>query len=255
MKFKFSYVLSRLCLLLCMILSISVCAKERPIWVRAFGVESSIEGLFFETNGEYRELALRAFSPSNPTKIPIDGDSLYLYTKYIDAETGLPMYQRSGSLDVPSASKLLTLAVVPMPAIDAVPQFKLIGFDDNDPAYQENTIRLINYSPYDVAAMFGDQRVLAKSGKTVFQQVDADEKGRVFGVAGRLISSENGYDLETFYQGPIIIMPGRRVTMLVSYSVEALRARGEMLMMDAQGNPRPEFVVAQWMERAPRRPD
>jgi hypothetical protein len=252
MKFKQTSLFFRLCLLCAAFTSATIFAAERPLWVRSFGVDMGIAGLYCQSDGDYLELPLRAFTPSNPTKIQIDGDNLLLYTKTVDPETGLPIYQESGRVNVPEASRQMTIAVRPADPVEGVPQFHIVGFDDDMPNFGANTIRVINYSPYNVAALFGDKRVLSKPGTSVIQEIEPDQKGRVFGIAGRLKSTEEGLDLETFYRGPISIPPGRRVTMLISYSVEALRARGDLIMYDRNGNARAEFVVAQWMDRAPR---
>lgn len=219
------------------------------LWMRAFAVGPTISGLYYESPFGYQELDLEPFKPSPLISIPYPGPRLPLYTKLVDPETGAERYVESAKVEIPKECRQLSFIVLPKGVVEGIRRFDAIVYDDSGDDFPLNSVRLINLSPFEVAARFGDHAFKTAPGELSVHSVTVDEKSRVFAVAGQLSSSGDGYSLRKFYQGPVSVPTGSRLTMLAVYSLEGMRAYDYEVMRNADGEEQVQFIVVKWLDR------
>jgi len=234
----------------CMLPASAQPSPFNKLWMRAFAVGPTINGLFYESEeGDYQEVPLQPFRSSILISIAYPGASLPLYTIFIDPETGIERYVESAEVVIPKDCHQLSFIVLPRGVVDGIRQFDTIVYDDSADDFPLNSVRLINLSPFEVAARFGDKAFKTAPGEFTIQPVTVDEKSRVLAVAGQLSSTKDGHDLLKFYQGPISVPVGRRLTMLAVYSLEGMRTHGYEISKDAQGEDELRYIVVKWLDR------
>ncbi|WPJ95565.1 hypothetical protein SH580_19285 [Coraliomargarita algicola] len=232
-----------------MLASVAQSSTTSKLWLRAFAVGAPIHGLYYEVGSSYRELKLLPFEPGPIVSVSHPGASLPLYTRIIDPETQQESYVESAKVIIPKHCSQLTIVVMPKENIEGIRRFDTIVFDDSGDDFPINSVRLINLSPYEVAAHFGDKTFQAQPGQFAVQAVTVDDKSRVFAVAGQLLSSESGYELQKFYQGPVTVPDGSRLTLLAVYSLEAMRSHDYEVIQNAAGENEIRYIVVKWLDR------
>lgn len=224
-------------------------AAPTTLWMRAFAVGPPIEGLFYKLDNDYKQLSLLPFEPSPVATLPHPGSFLPIYTRFIDPETEQLSYVESARVQIPSNCSQLTFVVVAKGVVEGIRRFDTIVYDDSGDDFPVNSVRLINLSPYVVAARFGEKAFQAKPGGFAVQAVTVDDKSRVFAVAGQLLSSKSGYELQKFYQGTVTVPEGSRLTLLAVYSVEAMRMHDYEVIKNASGEDQIHYIVVKWLDR------
>jgi hypothetical protein len=232
------------------------------IHVRGFSYERPLPELHVVQGREAVPFALQPYEPGAETRVPPTGEALVFIRppeKFTlpDGSAGDPraaplaQWTRVASTTLPAGSRRVMLAFVPQPpasqpvAGGASPDpFRVIVIDDDPKAFPVGSLRLINFSPHELAFELGGVQGTLAPGAQKVEAPKLDQKHRTY----LRLATQQGGQWQLFHQGVASVLPHRRSTYLVVFSVSRQIAEGMDLVRGRDGRPVPIMIAIPWAD-------
>lgn len=225
--------------------------------VRGFSHERPLPDLHVLVGGEPKAFPLQPYEPGQSLELPAVGDPLVFVRPpetwtTPDGAVGDPLlaplseWRRQASAVLPSGSRQVMLAFVPnAPRADTpTDPFRVIIIDDDPRAYPAGSMRLINFSPHPLAYQLGEERGTITPGGQKIHVPKLDRKHRTY---LRMATQSTG-EWQIFHQGVASVLPERRSTYLVVFSVSRQFAEGMDVARGRDGRPIPVMIAIPWSD-------
>lgn len=236
-----------------------LCFGAREISLRAFGFETSITDLLVaQGRSSYQPITMGPFELGAPVSVTIPGDEVVLYRSQTDAQ-GVEQKRRVAAFTARPGVSDYVIGVMPLPpaqtADPAADLFRVMAFPADTDSFPPGHVRVINMSPFPVAAKVGEQNLTFPAGATrdvKLQNAESASATRVFSQ----FAVQTGPEWHVFHRGPMGLRERWRGTWLIAYSSAVLSARGEEGPRQRNGRLAPQMVIVKWHDyvRPPQAP-